>query len=110
MKKTYSNLITIFFTLVILFPCIADLHALDHWSEHSPSSHCECCKILTQYNQLNLINGDAYDSVSEMLKIPHSLTQSLSYGIPEEKIASPDFIYNKPPPRLKEYSFTIVLI
>ena len=98
MSKSFPNTITTFFALAMLFPNIANLHSLGHLSEHDAATSCECCEIFTQYNQLDLVFGDSYYPENEIRNHSHAWVQLFSYNSPVEKIVTPVFIYNKPPP------------
>ncbi len=98
MKKTFFNIITSFFALVIIIPNIANLHSLDHLSDYDESVPCEFCEILTDQNQVDQIDGIAFYSEHELQIHLYNQVKLSSYDIPLEKIVSPVFIYNKPPP------------
>ena len=95
MKNAFVNIITSFFALAIL---ISNGHSLGHLSDYDNAISCEFCEVLTDYDQLNLLDGSISFSENESCYVHEELNQLFPYNISQEKIVSPDFIYNKPPP------------
>ncbi|KZS40152.1 hypothetical protein AWE51_25250 [Aquimarina aggregata] len=98
-KPILKYIITLFFTVALLIPRIANLHALNHLSEDGePLISCELCDIISSSDQFDLIIGDTYSFEDQLQIVPNSFIVFSEYNTPKEKIASPVSIYNKPPP------------
>ncbi|MEW7281292.1 hypothetical protein ABW636_22090 [Aquimarina sp. 2201CG1-2-11] len=94
------HIITLLFTAAFLAPRVVDLHILNHLSEDDEPVSCELCDILVYSHQLDLFHNDHSHLEKEQSNIPSSFIALIQYRGPQEKIASPTFVYNKPPPFL----------
>jgi len=91
--------ISLSFIAISFVPRVADLHALDHFTDQDvPFISCELCDILANLIELDpIIHGNNYHQ-RELQNIPSSFIVYIQYHTPLEKIVSPTFIHNKPPP------------
>lgn len=99
-RRVLTHIITLLFTAAFLVPRVANLHALSHLSDDDASISCELCDLIVDTHQLDLINDNNSYLESEQQNIPSSFVVVPQYNTPQEKIVSPTFIYNKPPPSL----------
>ena len=97
-KPVLTHIITLLFSAAFLVPRVANLHALDHLSDDDTYISCELCDISVHSHQLDLITDDSSYLENEQQNIPSSFVVLTQYNTPREKIVSPTFIYNKPPP------------
>ncbi|WP_298541432.1 hypothetical protein [uncultured Aquimarina sp.] len=97
-KRVLTHIITLLFTAAFLAPRVANLHALSHLSDDDTSISCELCDIIVDAHQFDLINDSNFYTENDQQSIPSSFVVVSQYNTPQEKIVSPTFIYNKPPP------------
>ncbi len=100
-RRGLTHIAMIWFAVAFLVPRIANLHALSHLSEDEDTPiSCELCVFVMQSDQFDLINTNSSYSEVELHSVPSTLVVLQHYHTPKEKIASPNYIYNKPPPLL----------
>ncbi|SEL95933.1 hypothetical protein SAMN04487910_3720 [Aquimarina amphilecti] len=97
-QRVLTHIITLLFAAAFLIPRVANLHALSHLSDDDSSFSCELCDILADSYQLDLADNTQNYAENELKSIPNSSVVFLKYNSPQEKIASPSSVYNKPPP------------
>ncbi|UZO80708.1 hypothetical protein NBT05_17415 [Aquimarina sp. ERC-38] len=101
MQRPISIYISTFLFLVtFLAPRVANLHALDHFSDDEDSISCELCDITSSSQQFDLYLGHTPSQTDYILNYPSPYVVDSFYNSPTAKIASPSSIYNKPPPVL----------
>ncbi len=97
-QRVLTHIVTLLFVAAFLIPRIANIHALSHSVDDDSSFSCELCDILVDSYQLDLINYDNSYPENASQRIPNSRIVYTEYNSPQQTIASPIFIYNKPPP------------
>ncbi len=97
-QRVITNIITLLFITAFLVPRVVDLHVFSHISEDDEPISCEICDTISVSNQFDLIIGDTFHFENDLQNIPSSFIVVTQYNTPIHKIASPVFIYNKPPP------------
>ncbi|WP_299255542.1 hypothetical protein [uncultured Aquimarina sp.] len=97
-KRVLTYVIALFFTVSFLVPRVTSLHALSHLSDDDTPISCEICDIIVDSHQFDLVNDDNFYIEIEGKSIPSSFVVVTQYNAPQEKILSPAYIYNKPPP------------
>jgi hypothetical protein len=98
MQSLIRPFIVIFFTAAFLVPRVTILHSLSHLSDDDVHNSCDLCDILVYSYQLDSKSEDTSYVTNEFQDLPNSFVVLYTYNISQEKIVSPDFIYNKPPP------------
>ena len=97
-KRVLKHIFTLFFTITFLTPRIVDLHAFSHISEDDSPISCKLCDTIAYHGQFDLtLDGNSY-AEDESQNTPSAVVVFTTYNSPQEKIVSPIFIYNKPPP------------
>ncbi|TPN87375.1 hypothetical protein [Aquimarina algicola] len=100
-QRILTYIITLLFTVVFIAPRIVNLHVLSHLSDENDTPiSCELCDVLIYTSQLDLAKDDVsyFENTSQNLSGLFVVVPQ--YNTPQEKIVSPTFIYNKPPPLL----------
>lgn len=98
-KKAFSHFIVVLCTTAFILPRIASLHALSHTEEKDNFLiTCDLCDLITTTDfSTPFLNGPLTSDL-EPCNNPNRKLFYGTYDIPLGKIATPRFIYNKPPP------------
>ncbi|MEM7187305.1 MAG: hypothetical protein AAF466_11665 [Bacteroidota bacterium] len=95
-----KRFVGLFFLLAFLSLRVANAHTISHVTEDGNDHHCELCEIITVSQELTPFEGGNENATLSSPFI-YSETDDVNVGYLEPilLIASPVFIYNKPPPR-----------
>ena len=94
-----KNIISLLFLSAFLFLRVANVHTLSHYTDEVDKNDCELCEIITVSNQFTPFVDQIPDEIEiRSVVIPESMSLVQDYEEPLHSIASPDFVYNKPPP------------
>lgn len=95
-KKAFLQFSVVLCIVAFILPRIASLHAFSH-TEEKQSIPITCDLMNTTDTATPFLKGSLSYALVHFINPSRILTYS-GYDIPLFKIASPGFIYNKPPP------------
>ncbi len=93
-----THIVSFLLLATILIPRILNLHELDHLLDDDISISCELCDLVINSEEPLLIANDNSYEQRKLQNTPNTLVILRYYRIPQGKIVTPGFIYNKPPP------------
>lgn len=82
--------------VILLLSSSVNFHAYSHIADDS-EVNCELCEFLSNSVEFEFINSGIFHSEKNTKEI-HYKPQAIAYNSPLEKIVTPAFVYNKPPP------------
>ena len=95
-----KQVLGLLFLSAFLFLRVANAHTLSHYSDESSETECELCEVIIVNQELTPFVDQPSDDVRFNNSFFCPYDQHIGYDVPLCRIASPEVVYNKPPPRL----------
>ncbi len=80
---------------------VGDVHSMTHLGDEEQEPHCELCEMVIVSEQFNpFTDNNANETGITNPDFSEVNIRTIGYEAPLQFIASPSFVYNKPPPGL----------
>jgi len=86
------------FLAAFLVPRVADLHSFEHLLGDEDTTTCELCDIASHSHELDVFINDTSVKEQPISSTPSKEVIPSLYDSPLAMIATPTWVYNKPPP------------
>lgn len=97
--KVNKHKIGFLFLIVFLFFRVVNVHAFSHFLEEDESPHCELCEMMvTSQEKISILDMPEEEFIPRIAIFYNKELMPLGYEVPLYHIASPHYVYNKPPP------------